>query len=91
MKEFEHLKKLLRSEKTVLILGSGYVVPPVVEYFERINRESNDSMVKIVIGTNEPEDAKKKYEKIEVIGLDVTRDKAVLDKIVSKSDIVIRY
>ena len=91
MKQFEHLNKLLRSDKTVLILGSGYVVPPVIEYFEKINRESNDTIIKIIIGTNAPEEAERQYENIEVIGLDVTKDKILLDNIVSKSDIVIRY
>lgn len=91
VQKFDHLKKLLMKEKTVLILGSGYVVPPVVDYFEKINRASSETLIKIIIGTNMPREAKIQFEDIEIVGLDVTKDKEALNSLIQKSDIVIRY
>jgi uncharacterized radical SAM superfamily protein len=91
VQKFDHLKKLLMKEKTVLILGSRYVVPPVVDYFEKINRASSETLIKIIIGTNMPREAKIQFEDIEIVGLDVTKDKEALNSLIQKSDIVIRY
>lgn len=66
------------------------MVPPVIDYFEKINRESDDMQIKIIIGTNTPEEAKKQFAMTEIIGLDVTKDIEILDSLISKSDIVIR-
>ena len=90
MPKFEYLTGLLKAEKTILILGSGYVVPPVVDYYEQINRDSSQKMINIIIGTNKPEDAKKNFKGIEVVELDVTKDKETLNGLVQRSDIVIR-
>ncbi len=73
-------------QKTVLILGSGYVVPPVIDFFEK----QAGNQIKIVIGTTMAEDAKKQFKKVDVVRVDVQKDTKVLDSLIKASDIVIR-
>lgn len=47
-------------------------------------------MIKIVIGTNTPSEAKEQFKGVEVIGLDVTNDKETLNSLIIRSDIVLR-
>lgn len=47
-------------------------------------------MIKIVIGTNTPAEAKEQFKEVEVVGLDVTMDKETLNSLIKRSDIVIR-
>ena len=46
----------------------------------------------MIVGTNEPEEAKKQFgESVQVIEIDVTKDKHLLNELIKESDIVIRY
>ena len=77
-------------QKRVLILGSGYVVPPVVDFF------SNYPEISLIIATNTPEEARKsfkKYENCTIIGIDVLAEteKQKLENLIKESDVVIRY
>ena len=90
--KFSHLAKKLKQEKKVLILGSGYVVPPVIDFFSNVNSTQKDANIKVIVGTNEPEEAKKQFgESVQVIEIDVTKDKHLLNELIKESDIVIRY
>ena len=75
--------------KRVLILGSGYVVPPVVEYLT----ENEADNIYIVIGSNQVEEAEKlskKYPRCSTAALDAVKDKNKLRNLISESDIIIR-
>ena len=74
--------------KRILILGSGYVVPPVINFFK--NRNDIDIDIEMVIGTNKPEEAGKQFKDVKIVGIDVTRDFELLNDLIQKSDIVIR-
>lgn len=77
------LKKEKEKEKKVLILGNGYVIPPIIKFFE------GKPNVKITIGTLIPEENKNK-DWIEVIKVDVLSDEKLLSSLIQSSDIVIR-
>jgi alpha-aminoadipic semialdehyde synthase len=69
-----------------LIFGSGYVVPPVIDFF------SKNSTVSLVVGTNEPDLARKtlsKYGNPTIVGVDVTKDPILVGKLIESSDVVI--
>lgn len=74
--------------KRVLILGSGYVVPPVIDYLTK------QSGVSITVGTNTPDEAertlKRTHGDISIVGLDVTADHNTLKSLIGASDVVIR-
>lgn len=82
VKQFEHLN--VNNIRRVLILGSGYVVPPVVDFFKE------KSNVSVKIGTNLPDEAKNTFENTEIVGLDVSKDSNKLDELIQDADIVIR-
>lgn len=79
------LRSKLQKEKTILILGSGYVVAPVIDFFKM-------KPVRIVIGTGTPEEAEKQFKSnsVDVIEVDVLKDKTLLNSLIQSSDIVIR-
>lgn len=75
-------------QQKILILGSGYVVPPVVDFF------SNYPDISLIIATNTPEEARnnfKKYENCTIIGIDVITETEKLENLIKESDLVIRY
>lgn len=86
--KFSFLKDKLENIKRVLILGSGHVVPPAIQYLY-------GSDVEITIGTNAFEEAKSQYKHmykdISIVELDVTKDRKLLESLIESSDIVIRY
>ena len=85
------MNKLLKQERKVLILGSGYVVPPVIDFFANVNKSEKGTIVRMTVGTNTPEEAKKQFgDSVEVIGIDVTKDENLLNNMIKESDIVIR-
>lgn len=91
MPKFGHLNKLLKQEKNILILGSGYVVPPVIDFFSNLNKTEAGTIIKMTIGTNTPREAKKQFgDSVEVIEIDVTKDNNLLNNLIKESDIVIR-
>ena len=77
-----------KKERKVLILGSGYVVPPVVDFFEN----KRDGGIKITIGTSQPEEAAKLFEnnQVDIVELNVLNDAKILNDLINKTDIVIR-
>lgn len=83
VQQFKHLNTV--KAKKVLILGSGYVVPPVVNFFKYKGN------VTVKIGTNTPEEARRMFMNTEIIEVDVSKDLNKLDALVQDSDIVIRY
>ncbi|POI31041.1 hypothetical protein CIB84_005208 [Bambusicola thoracicus] len=95
--KYEYIQKLRESreyaqslsmgnKKRVLVLGSGYVSGPVLEYLTR------DSDVDITIASvmkEQLEELRKKYSKVTSIHMDVIKDEEKLSSLVKKHDLVI--
>jgi alpha-aminoadipic semialdehyde synthase len=87
-KLYQTLSKVkIREEKKVLILGSGYVAGPVVDYF------AQQPNLSVTIASNNIAEAENliKQKTKTVATLINIQDRQQLSSLVSKHDIIIRY
>ncbi|NXN95234.1 AASS protein, partial [Rhinopomastus cyanomelas] len=82
----EHAQLLKMGNKRVLVLGSGYVSGPVLEY---LSRDSNINITVASIMKEQLEEIKKKYSNITAVHMDVIKDEKELSSLVKKHDLVI--
>ncbi|KAJ7426189.1 Alpha-aminoadipic semialdehyde synthase, mitochondrial [Willisornis vidua] len=73
-------------EKRVLLLGSGYVSGPVLEY---LTRDSNIGITAVSVMKEQLEQLTKKYRNITSIHMDVLKHEEKLSSLVKKHDLVI--
>ncbi|XP_072856648.2 alpha-aminoadipic semialdehyde synthase, mitochondrial [Pogona vitticeps] len=73
-------------KKKVLILGSGYVSGPVIEY---LTRDPNVEITAVSIMKNQLEQLMKKYKNVVTVVADVTEDEERLSSLVKKHDLII--
>lgn len=88
VQKFSNLNNLLLKKKNILILGSGYVVPPVLDFFSKYPD------ISVTIGTNTPDEARKAlklFDDYNIIGIDVLNESERLENLINESDLVIRY
>ena len=72
----------------VLILGSGYVSAPVVDY---LTRDANVNVTVASMMRNEIDTLASRYPNTTPVLLDVIRSKDDVETLVTQNDIVIRY
>eukprot|EP00076_Gallus_gallus_P044234 XP_025009772.1 alpha-aminoadipic semialdehyde synthase, mitochondrial isoform X2 [Gallus gallus] len=95
--KYEYIQKLRESreyaqslsmgnKKRVLVLGSGYVSGPVLEY---LTRDSDVDITIVSVMKEQLEELRKKYSKVTSIHMDVIKDEEKLSSLVKKHDLVI--
>ncbi|NXS55103.1 AASS protein, partial [Brachypteracias leptosomus] len=83
----EHAQSLkMGDKKKVLLLGSGYVSGPVLEY---LTRDSNISITVASIMKEQLEQLTKKYRNVTSVHMDVVKHEEKLSSLVKKHDLVI--
>ncbi|NWS87759.1 AASS protein, partial [Toxostoma redivivum] len=73
-------------EKRVLLLGSGYVSGPVLEY---LTRDSNIDITVVSVMKEQLEQLTKKYRNVTPVHMDVLKHEEKLSSLVKKHDLVI--
>ncbi|NWS98178.1 AASS protein, partial [Mionectes macconnelli] len=73
-------------EKKVLLLGSGYVSGPVLEY---LTRDSNVGITVVSVMKEQLEQLTKKYSSVTSVHMDVLKNEEKLSSLVKKHDLVI--
>ncbi|KAJ7405060.1 Alpha-aminoadipic semialdehyde synthase, mitochondrial [Pitangus sulphuratus] len=73
-------------EKKVLLLGSGYVSGPVLEY---LTRDSNIGITVVSVMKEQLEQLTKKYSNVTSVHMDVLKHEGKLSSLVKKHDLVI--
>ncbi|NXV09804.1 AASS protein, partial [Cettia cetti] len=76
----------MSNEKRVLLLGSGYVSGPVLEY---LTRESNIDITVVSVMKEQLEQLTKKYRNVTPVHMDVLKHEEKLSSLVKKHDLVI--
>ncbi|NXW78017.1 AASS protein, partial [Hirundo rustica] len=76
----------MSNEKRVLLLGSGYVSGPVLEY---LTRDSNTNITVVSIMKEQLEQLTKKYRNITSVHMDVLKQEEKLSSLVKTHDLVI--
>ncbi|NXF01957.1 AASS protein, partial [Smithornis capensis] len=74
------------NEKRVLMLGSGYVSGPVLEY---LTRDSNIGITVVSVMKEQLEQLTKKYSNVTSVHMDVLKHEEKLSSLVKKHDLVI--
>ncbi|NWU95562.1 AASS protein, partial [Upupa epops] len=83
----EHAQLLkMGNKKRVLVLGSGYVSGPVLEY---LSRDSNINITIASVMKEQLEEIKEKYSNITAVHMDVIKEEKELSSLVKKHDLVI--
>uniref|UniRef100_A0A8D0GQF9 Alpha-aminoadipic semialdehyde synthase, mitochondrial n=1 Tax=Sphenodon punctatus TaxID=8508 RepID=A0A8D0GQF9_SPHPU len=77
---------IMDKKKRVLLLGSGYVSGPVIEY---LTRDSNVEITAASIVREQLQQLTKKYSSVIPVTLDVVKDEEKLASLVKKNDLVI--
>ncbi|NWZ61436.1 AASS protein, partial [Acrocephalus arundinaceus] len=76
----------MSNEKRVLLLGSGYVSGPVLEY---LTRDSNTDITVVSVMKEQLEQLTKKYRNVTPVHMDVLKQEEKLSSLVKKHDLVI--
>ncbi|TRZ19214.1 hypothetical protein HGM15179_007887 [Zosterops borbonicus] len=76
----------MSNEKRVLLLGSGYVSGPVLEY---LTRDSNTDITVVSVMKEQLEQLTKKYRNVTPVHMDVLKHEEKLSSLVKKHDLVI--
>ncbi|XP_066174666.1 alpha-aminoadipic semialdehyde synthase, mitochondrial isoform X1 [Sylvia atricapilla] len=76
----------MSNEKRVLLLGSGYVSGPVLEY---LTRDSNIDVTVVSVMKEQLEQLTKKYRNVTPVHMDVLKHEEKLSSLVKKHDLVI--
>ncbi|NXM94434.1 AASS protein, partial [Sylvia borin] len=76
----------MSNEKRVLLLGSGYVSGPVLEY---LTRDSNIDITVVSVMKEQLEQLTKKYRNVTPVHMDVLKHEEKLSSLVKKHDLVI--
>ncbi|NXT99991.1 AASS protein, partial [Buphagus erythrorhynchus] len=76
----------MSGEKRVLLLGSGYVSGPVLEY---LTRDSNIDITVVSVMKEQLEQLTKKYRNVTPVHMDVLKHEEKLSSLVKKHDLVI--
>ncbi|XP_063252831.1 alpha-aminoadipic semialdehyde synthase, mitochondrial [Prinia subflava] len=76
----------MSNEKRVLLLGSGYVSGPVLEY---LTRDSNIDITVVSVMKEQLEQLTKKYRNVTSVHMDVLKHEEKLSSLVNKHDLVI--
>ncbi|XP_068021348.1 alpha-aminoadipic semialdehyde synthase, mitochondrial isoform X3 [Melanerpes formicivorus] len=83
----EHAQSLkMGNKKRVLLLGSGYVSGPVLEY---LTRDSNIAITVVSLMKEQLEQLMKKHSNVTSIHMDVIKEEEKLSSLVKKHDLVI--
>ncbi|NWZ33252.1 AASS protein, partial [Brachypodius atriceps] len=77
---------MMTNEKRVLLLGSGYVSGPVLEY---LTRDSNTDITVVSVMKEQLEQLTKKYRNVTPVHMDVLKHGEKLSSLVKKHDLVI--